>query len=293
MMRVDLTPVQSSELAVGKPLLWDLFNQDGQQLLGRGYVINTPDELQVLEKTPVFRTPQAPPAPPAANAQPDTGAAMHRYRFEDIRLSVGDQFQLSSPARAGANRCMVKLIGYVKDKALIVDAPLPGQWRPPLIEGDQIAIHVFSGQTAFGFNVYVDKVIKLPFEYLHLSFPKQIVGKIIRKSRRIKTEIVAAIADNPAPATICNLSVNGAEVRANIKPGQLGSPITLSFVLKIHGMDIPLALLAVIRSLKHDAHGVRGALRCGVEFLNLERNDVSALQSLIYQELVEHPHNVA
>jgi len=290
-----MTPVQTSELTIGQPLPWDLFNQDHQQLLARGHVINTPDELQVLGKTPVFRMQEVSPAPAATNALPATGvAAPHQYhRFEDMRLSVGDRLQLSPPPRVGGDRCMVKLIGYVEDKTLLVGAPPSSQWRPSLIEGDQIAIRVFSGQNAFGFSVYVDKIIKQPFEYLHLSFPRQIVGKIIRKSRRIKTEIVATIAGNPAPAIISNLSITGAEVRANVNPGELGATIGLSFVLKIHGVDTPLSLQAAIRSLKQDHEGVEGSVRCGVEFQNLQPNDVSALQNLIYQELVEHPQNIA
>ena len=276
-------PVQTSELAIGQPLPWDLFNQDSQQLLARGDIINSADELQVLEKASVFRIKEAPPA-----AEETT-----RFRFEDMRLAVGDKLQLSLPSNVSDDRCMVRLIGYVEDITLIVSAPSSGQWHTQLIEGDQVAIRVFSGQNAFGFNVRLDKIIRLPFEYLHLSFPRHIVGKVIRSSRRIKTEIAAAIAGNQGPAIISNLSATGAEVRANSNPGQLGATIRLSFALKIHGVETPMSLQAVIRSLKQDHDGAEGALRCGVEFQGLQPKDVAALQSLVYQEIVEHPHNLA
>jgi hypothetical protein len=209
-----------------------------------------------------------------------------------MRLNVGDRLQLNPPPSIGGERCMVKLIGYVEGNTLIVGAPPSGQWMPPLAEGDPIEIRVFSSQTAFGFTVYVDKIIKQPFEYLHLSFPKNIVGKIIRKSRRVKTNIAVEIADNPVPATISNLSVTGAELYASASLGQLGTGLGISFTVQIHGIETPLSLRATIASMSHDLDIAESAMRYGVEFRNLGAEQFAALQSLIYQELVEHPHNV-
>ncbi len=282
---MNLTPVQTSELAVGQPLPWDLFDKDHQQVLARGKLINTADELQELTQAPLFRVPEAAPAA-ATDAAPE-------FSFQDMRLSVGDKLQLSLPSNPGDSRCIVPLIGYVDGVTLIVGAPPPGQLRSSLHEGDEIAIRVFSGQYAFGLFSSVDKIIKAPFEYLHLSFPKHIVGKIVRKSRRIKTSIAAAIAGNPSPAIISNLSATGAEVRANLGPDQLGATIGLSFALTIIGVETQLSLQAVIRSLKQDRDCAEGAFRCGVEFQGLQASDLAALQGVIYQELVEHPQNLA
>lgn len=223
---------------------------------------------------------------------PSTDHGAHRFLFQDMRLAVGDKLQLSPPSTVSGNRSVVPLIGYVEGVTLIVGAPPVGQWRPPLIEGDQVAVRVFSGQNAFGFTAYVNKIIKLPFDYLHLSFPKNIVGKIIRNSRRIKTHIAAVVTGNPVAAVISNLSATGAEVRAGASLGETGTTIALSFTLNIYGTDTPLALQAVIRSAKLDTQEAEGAWRLGIEFSELKPNDVATLHSLIYQELVEHPHNL-
>jgi hypothetical protein len=161
-----------------------------------------------------------------------------------------------------------------------------------VIEGDQLAIRVFSSQNAFGFNAYVDKVMKVPFAYLHLSFPKQIIGKVIRKSRRIKTEIPATIDGNPTPVVVSNLSATGAELRTSVNPGALGTTIRISFALKIYDVETPLSIQTVIRSLKQDQSDAEGALRCGLEFQGLQPNEIAALQNLIYHELVEHPKSI-
>ena len=145
---------------------------------------------------------------------PSTDDGAHRFLFQDMRLAVGDKLQLSPPSTVSGNRSVVPLIGYVEGVTLIVGAPPAGQWRPPLIEGDQVAVRVFSGQNA------------------------------------------------------------------------------LSFTQNIYGTDTPLALQAVIRSAKPDTQEAEGAWRLGIEFSELKPNDVATLHSLIYQELVEHPHNL-
>jgi hypothetical protein len=226
------------------------------------------------------------PEPAATDARPATAVQARAYKFEDMRLTVGDALQLSPPSHVGGNRCKVRLIGYVLDKTLMVEAPLSSQWPESLMEGDPVTISVFNGQAAFGFSVYVDKIIRQPFEYLHLSFPKEIIGKIVRTSRRIQTEFAVTIAGHPSPAVISNLSIGGAEVRATGNPGELGATISLSLVLKSNGVEAPLSLQAVIRSSKQDRDGAEGAVRCGVQFQHLQPSDVAALQSVVLQELV-------
>jgi hypothetical protein len=223
---------------------------------------------------------------PATDTRPTTGVETRSYRFEEMRLKVGDVLQLSPPSHVGSSRCMVKLIGYVTDKTLIVEAPPQGCWPASLIEGDTITISVFNGEAAFGFSACVDKTIRQPFEYLHLSFPKQIIGRIVRTSRRIQTELAVTIADCAGPAIISNLSIGGAEVRASVGLGERGATIQLSFSLTINGVGTPLSLQAAIRSLKPDDDGAEGAVRCGVEFQNLQPSDITALQTMIYQELL-------
>jgi c-di-GMP-binding flagellar brake protein YcgR len=226
------------------------------------------------------------PGPAATDARPAAGVEARAYKFEDMRLMVGDALQLSPPSHVGSNRCKVRLIGYVLDKTLMVEAPPSGQWPASLKEGDPVTISVFNGQAAFGFSVHVDKIIRQPLDYLHLSFPKEIIGKIVRTSRRIQTEFAVTTAGHPNAAVISNLSIGGAEVRATGNPGELGATIGLSFVLKTSGVETALSLQAVIRSLKQDRDGAEGAVRCGVQFQNLQPNDVTALQSVVLQELV-------
>ena len=188
---------------------------------------------------------------------------------------------------------MATVIGYVPDHSLIVSMPKTDQLiGQPFLEGDQILVRLFSGRCAFSFTVFVDKLVKLSFKYLHLSFPKHILGQTIRKSRRVRTAIEAEATVNSGsiPLIITNLSAAGAEISTHTELGGIGTLIELSVKVKIHEKEISLRLQSIIRSFK--AINKQDALRYGVEFTSLQAEQIFSLRSFIYQELVENPNNI-
>ena len=213
--------------------------------------------------------------------------------FDDMGLRVGDRMQLAPPPKLEGDPCMVRLIGYVRDLSLLVTAPPPGCWRAPVIEGDNVVMRVFSGRSAFGFVCQVEKVIRIPFDYLHLSFPRLIAGRVIRRSRRIKADIAVKIEGGACAAgDIVNISSTGAEVCTDTAPGESGATIGLTFTLKVHGVETPMSLKAAIRSVRESASDGKASFRCGVEFQDISVEAAAALKNLIYQELIEHPQSI-
>jgi len=213
--------------------------------------------------------------------------------FDDMALRVGDRMQLAPPANIRGEPCMVRLIGYVRDLSLLVSAPPHGCWQAPVIEGDNVVMRVFSGRSAFGFVCQVEKVIRLPFEYLHLSFPRMIAGRVIRRSRRVKTDIPATLAGGAVPSgTISNLSSTGAEICTDAAPAEAGTTVNLSFAVKVHGVDTPVGVKAVVRSAREAAVDGKAVWRSGLEFVDMPVEAVAALKNLIYQELIERPQSV-
>ncbi len=51
---MKLLPVQASELTIGQPLLWNLFNQDQKKILTQGEVLRKADEA-LLKKFSLLR----------------------------------------------------------------------------------------------------------------------------------------------------------------------------------------------------------------------------------------------
>ena len=52
---MNLIPIQTTDLTIGQPLPWDLFDQAHQPIQKRGYIFNTEDELKQLEGSSIFR----------------------------------------------------------------------------------------------------------------------------------------------------------------------------------------------------------------------------------------------
>ena len=292
---MDLIPIQFSDLKVGQPLSWDLFDQERKPLMERGHVIKTTAELEELSRrsSVLLRLKASSEKIGAIDKK------ISEFNFDDMQLKVGDRLQLQlhssakSSCRLNNDTCMVTVIGYVPDHSLIVSMPKTDQLiGQPFLEGDQILVRLFSGRCAFSFTVFVDKLVKLSFKYLHLSFPKHILGQTIRKSRRVRTAIEAEATVNSGsiPLIITNLSAAGAEISTHTELGGIGTLIELSVKVKIHEKEISLRLQSIIRSFK--AINKQDALRYGVEFTGLQAEQIFSLRSFIYQELIENPNNI-
>lgn len=216
--------------------------------------------------------------------------------FEQMQLKVGQKLRLSlipqiKPlGESYSNAYTSSLIGYMQDVTLIVSMPVADSLvGEPFIEGDQIRIRLFSGQSAYVFTAFVDKIVKLPFKYMHLSFPKSITAQNIRKSRRIRCHISGTEAQKAIAFLITDISTSGVGVESHIPIGSLGSEIKLSFTIPGVDDQLPFNAKGMIKSIKQIKKNNERIIFSGVEFLELEKKQLASLRHLIYQEIVEHP----
>lgn len=224
------------------------------------------------------------------------------FTFQDMRLRVGDRIQLQPPAAVALDRYIVKLIGYLDNATLLVTTPTVNGLRVQLRENDKIVARVFTSQNAFGFSSTVERICKIPYEYTHLSFPVDIQSSVIRKAPRVRTRIIASVANPDASerdarqsAVIVNLSADGALVKARQPLCQKGQAIRMSFRINLHNVDALLSVDAVIRSIFRDDEkggGEAAMVSHGVQFQGLAANDSVILQSMIYQQMIEQPQSL-
>jgi c-di-GMP-binding flagellar brake protein YcgR len=306
---MSLISIESDKLAVGTRLAWTLYDQDRKVLMECGQVIETDEQLQLLLAANPLRElswPSATDKPAGEQSELEKALANSadlRFTFQDMRLRVGDRIQLQPPASMGTERHIVRLLGYLDNASLMVTAPMSNGMRVPLREHDTIVARVFSSQKAFAFDCTVVRVCKIPYDYLHLSFPDVVQGAVIRKSPRIKTKIIASISTpgdgkgtEKQPGVIVNLSADGALVKARQQLAGKSEEIVLSFRVTLHNMDAYLTAKAVVRNVfadeeKEGADALK--VQHGIQFLDLQPNDSVILQSLIYQQMIEQPHTLA
>lgn len=240
-------------------------------------------------------------APAITAADSGSLAPQGSYPFEAMNLKIGDRLQAQAPAKISTERCFVRLIGYLQPHSLLVTIPKTTNGPPlQLLEGDPLVMRVFSSKNAFGFACEVQKLYKLPFSYMHISFPREVQGTLIRKAARVRTKIIARVrtessGNSELTGIISNLSANGALLDGRRDMAQVGDRLGLGFTLKLHNIETSLSLTAVVRAVIEDE-----ALRqsgttlahFGLEFVDLLPNDQMLLQSMVYQKMIEDPQSL-
>ena len=305
---MSLIPIEKENCPLGTPLPWVAFDQDGNILMEQGSILETEEQMQAFLANKPLRELSWDSA--AFGSQTEEAAKLDaalaeesegEFSFQDMRLTVGDRIQIQPPATIGHNRYVVKLIGYLDNVGLLVTSPLENGFRVPFRERDKIVARIFSSQKAFGFSAQIDRVCKIPFDYLHLSFPDRIQGSVIRSAPRVRTNIIASIAkpgaddgDERQSGMIVNLSADGALVKTRQALCAKGQSVQLSFRINLHNLDAYLTVTAVIRTIFDDEikPGSPAMVNHGVQFQKLPPNDSVILQSKIYQQMIEQPHSL-
>ena len=311
---MSLILANENEIVVGKPSPYQLYDQTHKLLLNEGDIVrdnehraallasgachelswseadgkdNVDDSFLAAEETP-----------PEQTAEEKTGK---RFTFDDMKLKAEDKLQLEPPPQLARERFLVKVIGFLRGASLLVTTPVTANGlRLQLLEGETVVMRSFSGQNAFGFACTIERVIKVPYEYLHLSFPDNIQGIVIRKAPRVKTRIIAAVQDSKSKteqisALISDISANGVSLDAKQPLGDKGDILNMAFRVHLHNIDAYLSVKGIVRAvLSGDAVDASksGIIRHGIEFQELQPNDCVILQSMIYQQIIENPHKL-
>ncbi len=311
---MSLILANSNELVIGKAPPWPLFDSAHNPLLGEGEIIRDAKhrdallaggachemswEGSVAENigASLFT------AEEAASGKTEAEKTDKGFTFDDMKLKAEDRLQLEPPAKLGLERLSVKVIGFLRGGSLLISTPFtPNGQRLQLLENETVVMRSFSGQNAFAFASTIVRICKIPYEYLHLSFPDKIQGLVIRKAPRIKTRIIAAVQDSKygaekqISAIISDISAKGISLDSKQQLGDKGGILNLAFRVQLHNIEALLSVKGVIRAVINgvvEDASKPALIRHGIEFQNLQPNDSVVLQSMIYQQMIENPHKL-
>jgi hypothetical protein len=310
---MSLILINKNDISVGEPLQWALYDKEHNLLLEQGSIVRDNAQLDNLLANSAYRelsweatgdeNEEGSFAAETSPGQTEEDETSTDFTFNDMKLKVEDRLQLQPPEHLTRERFLVKVIGFVRGVSLLVTAPVTTDgFRLQLLEGERVIMRSFLGQNAFGFACTITRVCKSPCEYLHLSFPDAIQGIVIRKAPRVKTRIIATVHNNnpananePVSALISNISANGLALDAKRPLGSKGDIINLSFRVNLHKIDALLSVKGLICAvLTGDAANASNPdlIRHGIEFRDLQPNDSVILQSMIYQNMIESPHQL-
>lgn len=300
---MKLIPLRRIDLTLGEALPWAVYDKNQNLLLRPGDVIRTRPQMESLLKKGLYRFPKSAQPDhadmvvmPQIDGIQDSNAA-NTYDFDDMELPIGSRLQLQSNTEQNPERHTAKYLGHIKGSSLMISTPVVDGKVLFLREGQSFIVRAFTGKTAFGFSASILRVYNAPIPYLHLSYPKQLHGVEIRGTKRLEVNIIATAEayepdNSPAlPCLIINVSPNGALVAAENKLGNVGSAVKLAFRVRIGPIDGYISTKGTIRSItsvKDSAHELKYNIHHGMQFTELQQQDILLLHSLAYQKMCEN-----
>lgn len=290
---MDLNPLRKDDIEVGKPLPWPVYDSKKHLLLKEGYVIETQSQLDGLLANGLFRNPNwTRPAPAAEKfGEKEEPSKLDIVNFSAVNLLVGDLLQMQLSGESD-QRYGVKLIGYLEKKSLLVTPPVFNDSVILMRAGQSVVMRCFSGKNAYAFTSSVLRVCNTPYPYLHLVYPIEVRGMKIRKSTRVKSNIIGSVWKKQAPerkfpCTLDDISFSGAQIVSASPLGETGGVLMLSLRVSNQGTAVYISPSAVIRRCGEVESAEGRKYSYGVEFLPLDQTESLALQVLVYQNLFE------
>ncbi len=307
-----------ADIDFGKGVRWDIYNGDRQLILRKGEVINTRAEAEAKIQKGWYRLihvgnedVQEPlvnsgeritrPRPkggvsndsntssPAESAPAPQKSKAVDLSLESSRIKIGDPIQLQSSV--DQSRYVVRLIGYLKNRGLMVTQPEVHGELVMLREGQSFVGRFFSGQSAYAFSASVAKQTSVPFPHLHLTYPKEIRGMEVRKAARIDVDLISALeatdGGNLLPGKVVNLSLSGAGLRTKQPIADKGQTITLKFKISVLDIDSYLVLLAEVCSVSQSADESNMPYLYGLKFVHMDNMTQLSLAAFVYGRLQE------
>jgi c-di-GMP-binding flagellar brake protein YcgR len=209
--------------------------------------------------------------------------------LEEVKLAIGDAFQVQPQTDLAQSRYYVKLIGYLKGKSVLTTIPEADGKLCYLRDGQALVVRFFAGKNAYAFTANVLRSSSIPFPHMHLNYPSQVRGLVVRAGERAPVRIICAIdmpqeTNNAAAGLMTNLSVGGALLATKTALGKKGTLLSIKFRLHVRGIEVLMAIDATVRSLSQDASG---EFLQGIEFAGLPDSTAIALTAFVYQTLAE------
>jgi c-di-GMP-binding flagellar brake protein YcgR len=215
--------------------------------------------MQLIDKPGEPDTPEQTPREPGG------------FSLDQTKLKIGDSIRLQFQTGTEKLRCLVTLIGYVAGQSVIVSMPVIDGRLMPMREGQNLNARFFSGKNAYAFSAVVRKTASVPYPYLHLSYPPEIRGLVVRSSPRAQARIDCHASTEDGSSYRCvsrDISTEGALIAGPERLGKVGEKLLLKLPVKIDEDEHVLHLNCRIRSvsISHASAGESPEILFGLAF---------------------------
>ncbi len=297
-----LVPVRKSEIELGKPLPFSIYDASRNLLLSRGVIVRSEHQIEALLERGLFRENRRQRLEYTQSALDEGGGGAaggaprtqeETLSFEAIKLMPDDTLQLQPLLEGQTERFTVRVIGVMKPKSVLVTAPMVDGKLIFVRDGQTYLIRAFSGLNVCAFKAKVLKAQLQPFPYLHLSYPDTVQAMRIRKAMRAPAGIIVAVHESEegrqtGAGKLVDISVGGAKMHSPMKLGEKDQTLWLSFKVKLGDMEEYVKTPAIIRSLgEEDDEQGKPMKSYGLQFGELNQAQRLIIMNLVYQHLLK------
>lgn len=297
-----LIPIKKNEINVGKAVPKSIFDAWGNLLLVSGTVIKDQQQFEnliengyysdgMLDYSDAKSLPTVAAATItafAAKPTPEQNKETILLDLDSVHWFVGETFYLQVHDNASI-RYTVKLIGFVKNKSILVSAPMVDGKVALIRDGQTFIVRTFPGKKAYAFTASALKSVFSPHPYLHLTYPKVVRCTTIRQGSRATVKIIASVTvgipEQTAAATLNDLSMGGASGIIKRPLGQKNDTGVIKFKVNAAGSDEFLTLSIILRSIAPTENA--DEYRHGFEFVDVPTQSKLILSAFVHQTLAD------
>lgn len=287
-----LTPIKPDELIAEKPLPWPLYDFAGNVVLKAGFIPKTEEQIKSLLASGLNRDRDAKSS--KSDKQEKLSSASEtsgNLPLDQVKLNIGDSIQLQVQSETDNSRYYVTLVGYLVGQSVIVTTPTLDGNLLLMREGQSFVVRLFCGKSAYAFTSLIKKVTNSPFPHLHLTYPKEVRGIVVRGSARAQANIICHATVEGGAGIACvarDISMGGALLAAKEQMGSTGEKMLLKLRVIVSEVEHLLTLSCVIRSINIATPNVSNtpSILHGVSFENPSPQDKLVITALLYQNVV-------
>lgn len=181
-------------------------------------------------------------------------AGVIQVDFDDLDVPLGAFVQLefiTPPARH-----MVKVLGVMPGKSLIISCPTSKGRKIFVREGQLVNVRLMLGTSVCAFSTRVAKSYLEPAAHLHLAYPKYVETSVVRETVRVETRLICRLEPKPdgetiaenASGIIVDLSAGGAKLISKEDFGSVKQGMSIAMTLQIAGYTQFIRVNCEIRS---------------------------------------------
>jgi hypothetical protein len=295
---MNLQPLAVEDIPIGVPLPWRIFDPYGYTVFARGEIVADRESLAPLLAEGLLRD---------VDALPDAKEASDWEEIKDlppgklfppqgIKPQVWERLQVRLLGRDAQVQYPVRLIGYIKDRSILITTPEMAGQHIDMVEDEPVEVRMLTGGNIYVFQTAIQRLCVSPIHYLHLEYPARVRIQALRRSPWARVDLAASVVGARGTeelAHIVNLSPDGAQLQVPVAMGAAGDVLRLTFRVGIDDMKATLALDATIRHVRRVRLATdegRTVWEHGIAFGQVPAENALWLRCLVYQRIAEgHP----